>query len=680
MRGHLDKLNIFLLCLVILILPFSNIKAQAKTVYPCYGEILQSKGKGYTKIYSNAGTEGHEPEGSYPSVPLYTIYDGSAVKVLGEVLDGDEDIWYKVKYGENYSFDGFVYSEHVILRGEYIPDPEFEDWLNKQGFPDSYKDNLRNLHALYPDWVFYADHTDIEWSAAVAEFSKVGAKLVSGSRPDAWKSLEKDAYNWQTNTWIQYDSGGWVTATKQVVEYYIDPRNFLTNKDVYMFLTQSYDSVRDTDENLAKIISGTFLDAQLPDDTSKSYTSVIKAASEDKDSRVSPIVLSAIILLEQGSDGRGGSISGTIEGYYNIYNFFNIGSYMTNNMNAVQRGLWWASGEGAGKTTYDRPWNTREKAILGGAKWYGGSYVSKGQDTLYYKDFNVKKGAASAPFTHQYATNIEDAYLQGAKMAKAFSGIDTAMTFHIPVYKNMPESTSLPAAGLSGNNLLSSLSIEGYQMEFDPQNYDYELIVADNKSSITVSAQALDSKSTITGLGAHNLSAGLNDINITVTAENGEQRVYNIGVYRNGSGDPSGVAPEITGNYNVGEFVTGVSPETSVADFITKLGVKNGTVKILSKTGDEKKSGNIATGDSVLVYDNNYQLTRTVLVVIYGDTNGDGIINSRDLLLGQRYILNIVNLNKYQIEAIEVTHDGSINSRDLLATQRHILNLSTIIQ
>lgn len=108
--------------------------------------------------------------------------------------------------------------------------------------------------------------------------------------------------------------------------------------------------------------------------------------SAGQQSGVNPYVLAAMILQEQGKDGRGGSISGTEAGYQGYYNFFNIEAYASGNLTAVQRGLWYASQSGS----YERPWNSVERSILGGAVYYGQNYVQAGQDTFYLKKFNVQ--------------------------------------------------------------------------------------------------------------------------------------------------------------------------------------------------------------------------------------------------------------------------------------------------
>ncbi len=130
------------------------------------------------------------------------------------------------------------------------------------------------------------------------------------------------------------------------------------------------------------------------------YVDIIMDAAAQ--SGVSPYIIASMILVEQGKQGTGRSISGTVSGYTGYYNFFNIEAYQSGSMSAVERGLWWASHSGS----YGRPWNTREKSILGGAKWYAENYLNRGQDTLYLKKFNVQ---GSSPYTHQYMTNVQAA-------------------------------------------------------------------------------------------------------------------------------------------------------------------------------------------------------------------------------------------------------------------------------
>ena len=152
---------------------------------------------------------------------------------------------------------------------------------------------------------------------------------------------------------------------------------------------------------------------------------IMKAAEQSKQN---PYVLASMILQEQGK-GSSGSISGS-SGHYN---YFNIGAYQDGKMGAIERGIWYAKQSGS----YMRPWNTREKSIVGGAQFFAENYMNAGQNTLYLKKWNVQ---GSNLFKHQYMTNVQGAAEEGAKLSSAYSKDmkNKALVFSIPVYKDMP--------------------------------------------------------------------------------------------------------------------------------------------------------------------------------------------------------------------------------------------------
>uniref|UniRef100_UPI003261A810 cadherin-like beta sandwich domain-containing protein n=1 Tax=Clostridium sp. NkU-1 TaxID=1095009 RepID=UPI003261A810 len=203
-------------------------------------------------------------------------------------------------------------------------------------------------------------------------------------------------------------------------------------------------------------------------------------------------------------------------------------------MTAVQRGLWWASQSG----NYERPWNSPEKSILGGAFYYGNNYVKVGQDTFYLKKFNVQ---GSNLYKHQYMTNVQGAASEGAVYSKAYNSDmkQTELEFKIPVYNNMPESAcSQPTGDGNPNNKLSGLSVEGFAMTptFSRDTLEYNLIVDPAVSSINVYATALSSLASVKGTGTISLSSGNNDIKVAVTAQNGSVREYILHVVRQNNG------------------------------------------------------------------------------------------------------------------------------------------------
>ncbi len=275
--------------------------------------------------------------------------------------------------------------------------------------------------------------------------------------------------------------------------------------------------------------------------TSAPYVDILLEAGAQ--SGVSPYVLTAMILQEQGRDGKSDSISGK-SGYYN---FFNFEAYASNGMTAVQRGLWYASQAG----NYLRPWDSADKSIIGGALQYGQNYMKAGQNTFYLKKFNVQ---GTNLYKHQYMTNVEGAAAEGAKMADAYNETmrKTVMRFSIPVYRNMPENAcARPDGGGSPNNKLQSLTINGYNLSpaFSPDTLTYDVNVGNNESSIILYAAAADSTSVVAGTGTIALNTAVTEVKVTVTAQNGAVREYRLritkqnGVSAGGNGGSGVIAP-----------------------------------------------------------------------------------------------------------------------------------------
>ena len=65
----------------------------------------------------------------------------------------------------------------------------FEASLNAQGFPESYKNSLRQLHAKYPQWRFEAQHTGLDWNTVIQNEAVLGRNLVHTGSISSYKSL-----------------------------------------------------------------------------------------------------------------------------------------------------------------------------------------------------------------------------------------------------------------------------------------------------------------------------------------------------------------------------------------------------------------------------------------------------------------------------------------------------------
>ena len=105
-------------------------------------------------------------------------------------------------------------------------------------------------------------------------------------------------------------------------------------------------------------------------------------------------------------------------------------------------------------------------------------------------------------------------------------------------------------------------------------------------------------------------------------------------------------------------------------------------VKIYHYSGTElTNEQSVGTGSIIRIVDENEIIKMEYSVVIYGDVSGDGKINSTDLLVLQRHILEIEKLKGVFLTAGNISKNGkNPSSLDSLLMQRHILGLQIINQ
>lgn len=464
-----------------------------------------------------------------------SLADKTPVTIIGEEMASDGSKWYKIRYTYNdQMLEGYMHSTYLIYDNYsgIAPEdlPSFEELL--QDFPDSYHDALLALYDMYPSWKFVAVDTGLEWSEVLDAESENWRSLVSTSAISSWKSTIDEAYDWNTSTWYGLDGPKWVMASEGIVAHYLDPRNYLNGSMVFAFIAHAYDAEAQTIEGVKAIMAGTFMEEDFVENgQTYSYAEILMEAAEKY--KVSPYVLAASIRLEIGVQGESASISGTEEGYEGLYNYYNVGAYATATLTANQRGLWWAAGAGTGATTYGRPWDSRYKAILGGAEYYAANYVTRGQNTLYLKRFNV---TSTDTYNHQYMTNIQGAASEAHAYSRAYNAEAKMqnLVFYIPVYENMPETPcEKPTKTGSPNNKLDSITINGSPIAgFDMNTNEYIVKVDAAADKITLGVAPKDSTAVITGTGEVEVAVGENVFTFLVTAQNGDERTYTLKVSR----------------------------------------------------------------------------------------------------------------------------------------------------
>lgn len=315
-----------------------------------------------------------------------------------------------------------------------------------ENFPSDYQPYLRELLKKHPNWKFTALYTNLDWNYVINEENQFGRNLVPKNYSDAWKNTTPGQYN------VEVDKG-WVDSSKNAVEYCMDPRNFLNETRIFQFETLSYDENTNIN-SIEKILYGTefyqnkvsYLDSNGNTyNMNETYAELILKGG--RTSKVSPYHLASRIKQEVGPFLSHSSISGTVEGFKGLYNFYNIGATSSPEpMGAIKNGLQYAKdGKGASQATKDKyliPWNNKEKAITGGGIFIGSSYINVGQNTIYLQKFDVNDDRNGNLFTHQYMTNVLAPYSESKSIYSGYqkSGIlDSSISFIIPVYNNMPE-------------------------------------------------------------------------------------------------------------------------------------------------------------------------------------------------------------------------------------------------
>ena len=509
------------------------------------------------------------------------------VTVLGEEKDAKGILWYKVRY-EN--IEGYICSEYegqkLIKIIEQTADKDFEEQL--KAFPSSYHSALKALHAVYPNWQFHADNINLTLDEAVQ--LEISRKQIRTSY-NSWLSMGPGAYDYDKNQYVLQDTD-WYVASREVIKYYMDPRNFLGTDTVFTFMLQGYDPSKQNEAGVRKIVKGTFLD------TNEYVSYIMKAA---KETSYSPYVMASKILQEIGkNNGNSPFISGKYPGYEGYYNYFNINATGNSTAAKIKGALTYAKEHG---------WNSPEKAIIGGAEFCSDGYIKKGQNTYYYMDFNIKNPKL---IWHEYAGAIHDASAKGKILSSAYTGDKSAVvSFSIPVYKNTGAATALPDKSNKRNNYyFSSLSVAGLTPSYSMTEfkYEYDLRVSGN----TNIAYTVLPGASYAGAKSFSLKKGDNTVVLTVKAESGYTTDYTINV-------KADVACTLT-----------VGGDTPPKEFMR------------------------------------------------GDTNGDGMVNGRDLANVQMHILGIKALSGDAFTRADTNSDGKINGRDLANVQMHILGIKSL--
>jgi len=597
------------------------------------------------------------------------IYLGTDVKVLS--TSGD---WAKISYYDNRT--GYILKRLVSKYDDITSeDEDYYKFLRDEGFPESYLPFLTYLHKKYPNWVFKADDTKKKFNTVVN--NELGKNYIQST---------ESAYRYSNKL---KENPNWYAASLPVVAFFIDPTNYLTEINIFAFEELTYDKDNHTKEMIREVFDGTYLDTD-------EYAGYFLQAAEKYN--VSPVHLATRVEQEGGTKSTYAAITGTATSVSKlkyrdndldgVYNYYNIGAYEDDYTDSsVTRGL--AAAKGLVDNNEGTPWDTREKAIVYGAKFIAEGYIAKKQNTLYYQKFNTAYKANYASYTHQYMTNITAPLSESLSTYSTYKEIygksfsNTSFTFLIPVYQDMPNGfTSHPIIGDTNNNL-SDIKINESNIEgFDSDVLEYIYYIDKDTKEVEITGTLESTKSTLSGTGKIEIPSDKNELDVIlkVTSESGNEKSYKITFIKTETEIPKEEeqikVEQVLSNVDVkisDKFMSGIKEETTTTKLnntITKE-YPNVSVKITDKDG-KTTTGKLKTGDKIKVKTNSEEKTYTI--VIKGDTNGDGKITTLDLLRVQKHILNYSKLTNEYFEACDTNYDGKVNTLDLLRVQKHILN------
>lgn len=471
------------------------------------------------------------PSTSYSKIGTLSKGDSVVVVAKSSAENGcTGDYWYEITY-ENSS---------AYVCGAYLT---FSTVDVSSDFPESYQASIALLQEIYPNATFTAIYTGLDWDDVVENESEIGISLINGS-DTSLRSKDSSVYNSSTGVYTELEPG-WYAANETTVSYYLDPRNFLDEKYVFMFENLAFDETLHTESSVTAILGDTY----MPSLYSKYATTIVTSGSTYD---ISAIHAASRILQETGTSGStstsGESFEYDGQTYSGLYNFFNIGAYGYSS--PAIAGLIWANGGSDGSsTTYQRPWTTPELAISGGMQYLSSSYISKGQNTTYFQKFNVSPFADYATYTHQYMTNVKAAYSEASSTYSSYEELgllDSAFEFLIPVYENMPGESDYPTEedpdpeedvyeSVSISTIMSTLGVT-----YD-STYMYGVELSMSVSMLTSSVKSVSSSASVSVKDSDNVSkTGTLATGDVVTITSGTTTSsYTVIIYGDSNGDGS---------------------------------------------------------------------------------------------------------------------------------------------
>ncbi len=426
------------------------------------------------------------------SAVVVNVPSGQPVQIQDVEITGNYEAWEYVSfYCDGQPYSGYVERTHLACSDEVFL--EWEDWYGMNPatrsvmsisggdvqipsdvaqFPESYQKQLTALKEAHPNWIFVKMNTNLDWNVVVENEMVKGRNLIETSFPE--------------HMWDGIHSPGWGFVTQDTLEYYLDPRNGLTESGIFQYEQLVFNESYHTEEALQEFLNGSFMEGIIPDTV---LTYALTFFATGREIQVSPFHLACRVYQEQGREGGSPLISGTYPGYEGYYNYFNIGASGTTREEVIVSGL---------QKAKEQNWYNGYYSIYGGAKILSANYILQGQDTLYLQKFDVENNY-NGMYWHQYMQNVCAPTSEAKNVRKVYSeagSLEKPFVFKIPVYNNMPQENS-PEPEVSYTVSLTApegyndptVYIDGVAVAATVENGQYVVDVSDGDSATAVMYQ-----------------------------------------------------------------------------------------------------------------------------------------------------------------------------------------------